>query len=107
MGGIVDVGIRSPNPDGKYHGLAQFDLIDGRVLLERPVPLLKGWSFLAGARRSWVDTWLKPVLKEAGAGVTSRSTRPSMRSNCARPWYLPSGFGERMPTSTMPPITQP
>ncbi len=71
MGGIVDVGIRSPNPDGKYHGLAQFDLIDGRVLLEGPVPLLKGWSFLAGARRSWVDTWLKPVLTEAGAGVTS------------------------------------
>jgi TonB family protein len=91
MGGIVDVGIRSPNKDGKYHGLAQFDLIDGRVLLEGPIPGLKGWSFLAGARRSWVDTWLKPVLKETGAGVTTApvywdyqafiETKPTSRSS--------------------------
>ena len=90
MGGIVDVGIRSPNKDGKYHGLAQFDLIDGRLLLEGPVPGIKGWSFLAGARRSWVDTWLKPVLTATGAGVTSApvyydyqaflETRPTSRS---------------------------
>jgi TonB family protein len=71
MGGIVDVGIRSPNKDGKYHGLAQLDLIDGRVLAEGPIPGLKGVSFLAGARRSWVDTWLGPALKATGAGVTS------------------------------------
>src|SRR5205823_1412537 len=88
MGGIVDVGIRSPNPDGKYHGLAQFDLIDGRVLLEGPVPLLEGWSFLVGARRSWVDTWLKPVLKETGAGVTS-----------APVYYDYQAFVETKPTS--------
>ena len=36
MGGIVDVGMRTPNKDGKYHGLAQVDLIDGRVLAEGP-----------------------------------------------------------------------
>ena len=24
-----------------------------------------------GGRRSWVDAWLKPVLREAGAGVTT------------------------------------
>jgi TonB family protein len=71
MGGIVDVGIRSPNKDGKYHGLAQVDLIDGRVMAEGPIPGLHGWSFLVGGRRSWIDTWLKPVLKEAGAGVTA------------------------------------
>ncbi len=70
MGGIVDVGIRSPNKDGKFHGLAQFDLIDGRVLAEGPTGI-PGVSFLVGGRRSWVDVWLKPVLKETGAGVTA------------------------------------
>src|SRR5450432_3477979 len=50
MGGIVDVGIRSANSDGKYHGLAQFDLIDGRVVAEGPIPGLKDWSFLIGGR---------------------------------------------------------
>jgi TonB family protein len=70
MGGIVDVGIRSPNPDGKYHALAQFDLIDGRVLAEGPIPGLPSFKFLVGGRRSWVDVWLKPVLTATGAGVT-------------------------------------
>ncbi|HKQ68986.1 MAG TPA: TonB-dependent receptor [Polyangiaceae bacterium] len=91
MGGIVDVGVRSPNKDGKYHGLAQIDLIDGRLLLEGPIPLLKGWSFIVGGRRSWVDVWLKPVLTEAGAGVTAApvyydyqayiETKPTSRSS--------------------------
>jgi TonB family protein len=71
MGGIVDVGIRSPKTDGKYHGLVQFDLIDGRVLAEGPVPGLSNVSFLVAGRRSWVDVWLKPVLTATGAGVTT------------------------------------
>jgi TonB family protein len=71
MGGIVDVGIRSPKGDGKYHGLAQFDLIDGRVLLEGPIPGLPSVNFLVAGRRSWVDVWLKPVLTATGAGVTT------------------------------------
>ncbi|WP_437580698.1 TonB-dependent receptor domain-containing protein [Sorangium sp. So ce887] len=70
MGGIVDVGLRSPKQDGKYHGVVQLDLIDGRVLLEGPVPYLKDWTFIAAGRRSWVDAWLGPVLKEAGSSVT-------------------------------------
>jgi TonB family protein len=81
MGGIVDVGLRSPNTrcsdasgnptDGNdcFHGLAQVDLIDARLLLQGP--LGKGWSFAVAGRRSWIDTWLKPVLESAGAGVTS------------------------------------
>lgn len=91
MGGIVDVGIRSPKDDGKYHGMAQVDLIDMRAMLEGPVPLLKNWNFIAGARRSWIDTWLKPVLVETGAGVTSApvyydyqafiETKPTSRSS--------------------------
>lgn len=70
MGGIVDVGLRGPKEDGKYHGLLQVDLIDGRAMLEGPIPLLKGWRFAAAGRRSYVDTWLGPVLKSAGAGVS-------------------------------------
>jgi TonB family protein len=82
-GGIVDVALRSPDtrcltPDGKpdqkrkgcFHALAQVDLIDGRLLVQGPLPL-KGWSFAGGIRRSWLDAWLKPVLEEAGAGVTT------------------------------------
>lgn len=83
MGGIVDVGLRSPDtrcdgPYGKktdktgcYHGLAQVDLIDARMLVQGPLGPLKNWSFAAGARRSWVDAWVKPVLEESGAGVTT------------------------------------
>ncbi len=82
MGGIVDVGLRAPNttctgPYGKpsneqgcLHGLAQIDLIDARVLVQGPLPI-EGWSFAIGGRRSWVDTWLKPVLRASGAGVTT------------------------------------
>jgi TonB family protein len=71
MGGIVDVGIRSPKSDGKYHALAQADFIDARVLAEGPVPFAKDWTFIAGARRSYVDVWLKPVLESAGTGVST------------------------------------
>lgn len=70
QGGIVDAGIRGPNPDKKYHGLVQVDLIDVRALVEGPIPYLDGWSFAAAGRRSYVDAWLGPVLRGAGAGVT-------------------------------------
>ncbi|HEY1955217.1 MAG TPA: TonB-dependent receptor [Polyangiaceae bacterium] len=87
-GGIIDVGIRDPSPPCKpgehrkgtvtdttpgetcgIHGLAQFDAIDARALAEGPIG--KGWSFAVGARRSWLDTWLGPVLTALGAGVTA------------------------------------
>lgn len=81
MGGIVDIGLREPNtrctgdygkPTEKYgcfHGLLQADLIDTRLLLQGPIG--KHWTFVVGGRRSWLDTWLKPVLEQAGAGVTT------------------------------------
>ncbi len=69
QGGIVDVGLRTPKQDG-YHGLLQLDLIDVRGLFEGPIPGTKGWSFLVAARRSYIDAWLGPTLKAAGAGVT-------------------------------------
>jgi len=69
LGGIIDVGIRSPRSDD-YHGLAQVDQIDARLMVEGPVPLLDGWSFAAAGRRSYFDLWLGPALEELGAGVT-------------------------------------
>ena len=69
MGGIVEVGLRQTNPDGKYHGSAQIDFINARVNAEGPVPYLKGWSFMAGARTSYVDRWLVPVLRSSGSAI--------------------------------------
>ena len=83
QGGIVDVALREPDTSctedygkpseetGCYHGMAQVDLIDVRILAQGPLFGAEGWSFAVGGRRSWFDTWLKPVLEEAGAGVTS------------------------------------
>ena len=89
MGGIVDVGLRSPNTDcygdygevltepngaplrGCYHAMAQVDLIDGRFLIQGPVGKSKEWSFAAAGRRSWVDAWLGPALEAGGATVTN------------------------------------
>lgn len=68
QGGIVDVALRAPKDS--YHGLLQVDLIDVRAMAEGPIPGVKGWNFLAAVRRSYVDAWLGPVLKSAGAGVT-------------------------------------
>jgi len=80
MGGIIDVGLRAPDttckgPYGKpldkkgcFNGIASFDLLEGRFLLQGPLPI-KGWTFAAGARRSWVDAWLGPALKESGANI--------------------------------------
>ncbi len=82
-GGIVDVALLSPNTrcyddagkerdeSGCYHGLIQADLIDARVMVQGPIAGSKEWSFAVAGRRSWLDTWLKPVLEEAGSSVTS------------------------------------
>jgi TonB family protein len=68
MGGIVDVGIRSPNKT-EYHGLLQFDLLDARIVAEGPID--KKTRFAIAGRRSWVDVWLKPVLEKTGTGVST------------------------------------
>ena len=67
MGGIIDLGIRSPRKD-RFGGLVQFDLLDGRLLAEGP--LGPSTRFLVAGRRSWIDAWLGPALKSSGAGVT-------------------------------------
>jgi TonB family protein len=81
MGGIVDVSLRKPNvkcngdygkptdKTGCFHGMAQLDLIDARLLVQGPIS--KNWSFAAAGRYSWFDRWLKPVLESTGSSVTS------------------------------------
>ena len=69
-GGIVDVGIRDPKKDNKFHGMAQVDFIDARVMAEGPIGET-GWNYLVAGRRSYVDLWLKPVLEKADAGVST------------------------------------
>jgi hypothetical protein len=66
-GGLVEVSLREPKRDG-YHGMAQLDMVDARLMVEGPIA--GGWSFLVAGRRSWFDVWLAPILKRAGAGVT-------------------------------------
>ncbi len=85
-GGIIDVRLREMDRDGKYHGFAQVDLIDARLLLRGPVPLLDGWNFEIAARRSHIDTWLGPLL-EGSAGVRT-----------APVYYDWQGFVETKPT---------
>jgi len=82
-GGIVDAGLRAPNTDcygdygaptndkGCYHGMAQADFIDSRLLIQGPVPGTDDWSFALAGRRSHVDVLLKPVLEAAGTSVIS------------------------------------
>jgi hypothetical protein len=70
-GGIIDVKLREMDHDGKYHGLAQIDLIDARVMLRGPVPLAKGWSFNLGARRSHIDAWIGAVMSDSAGFRTA------------------------------------
>jgi hypothetical protein len=63
LAGVVEAHLRETRNDGRYHGLAQVDLIDARAMLEGPVPLADGWNFIGGFRRSHVDAWLIPILE--------------------------------------------
>jgi TonB family protein len=86
-GGVIDVKLREIEHDGQYHGLAQVDLIDARVMLRGPVPLAKGWSFNLGARRSHIDAWI-------GAVMSSESS-----FNTAPVYYDWQAFAETKPTA--------
>lgn len=89
-GGVIDVKTRTIAEDGKYHGLAQLDMIDARMLLEGPIPGLDSWSFIVGGRRSHLDAWLPTMLEAADMNVRSApvyydyqafvETKPTKRS---------------------------
>jgi TonB family protein len=68
MGAIVDVGLADPQSD-RLHALAEVNLIDARAIVQGPL-FDTGWKFTLAARRSYVDTWLGPVLTAAGANVS-------------------------------------
>lgn len=72
IGGIVDVGVKDSGvtKEKPIRALAQADLIDARMLFEAPIADT-GWKLTLAGRRSYVDTWLKPVLEQTGAGVTT------------------------------------
>jgi TonB family protein len=67
-GGVVDVGMKAPQKD-HIGGLLQFDLIDGRILVQGPIG--DKTRFMLGGRRSWVDAWLGPVLRSGGVEVST------------------------------------
>jgi TonB family protein len=71
LAGVVDAHLRETRQDGRYHGLVQLDLIDARAMVEGPLPLVKGWNFIAGLRRSHVDAWLAPLLDGRDTYVTA------------------------------------
>jgi TonB family protein len=73
LGGVIDVKTRGTRQDGKYHGLAQIDLIDARLLAEGPVPFLPNTTFLVAGRRSHIDAWIGPVLEGAGSVNATRA----------------------------------
>jgi hypothetical protein len=66
-------------------------MVDVRVFAQGPLGPIPGWTFAAGVRRSWVDTWVRPVQRRAGSGVTAApvyydyqviaETRPARRSS--------------------------
>ena len=68
MGGIVDVGLLDPAKD-RLHAMAEVDLLDSRVLVQGPV-FDTGWRFAVGARRSYLDLWLGPLLKALDSSVS-------------------------------------
>jgi TonB family protein len=75
-GGIVEVGLRQPNTQctldygkpssrtGCYHGLLQLDLIEGRAMVQGPIPGARRWSFAVSARKSWLDFVMKQAVKQ-------------------------------------------
>jgi TonB family protein len=66
MGGVIDVGLRSPRKD-RFSGIVQFDSIDGRLLLQGP--LGKRTRALIAGRRSWLDAWYSSVVPASEVGV--------------------------------------
>lgn len=68
LGGIVDVGLKSPERD-RVHALAKLDLLDGRAVVQGPIDAKT--RVLVAARRSWFDVWFPAVAPTLGAGVTA------------------------------------
>jgi TonB family protein len=68
MGGIVDIGLRSPARD-RPHAMAKIDMLDYRALVE--TPLGKHTRVLLAGRRSWFDAWFPAVANALDIGATA------------------------------------
>lgn len=68
IGGIVDIGLRSPTHEG-IHGVLKADLIDARALVEGALD--KHTRVLVAARRSYIDAWFPSVADALSLGVTA------------------------------------
>jgi hypothetical protein len=60
IGGVMELGLRSGG--NAPRAVSQADGFDARLLVEGPIGDT-GWTFLAAARRSYLDAWLTPVLR--------------------------------------------
>lgn len=90
IAGMVDAHFRETRGDGRYHGMAQLDLMDARMMAEGPLPGIEGVNFMGGIRRSHVDAWLIPLLDNQDTQITGApvyydyqflvDTRPSPKS---------------------------
>ncbi|MFI5300136.1 MAG: TonB family protein [Polyangiales bacterium] len=68
MGGILDIGVRSPKRES-ISALLQVDLVDARAVFEGKLD--DKTRFAISGRRSWIDAWLGPVLRSVGTGVST------------------------------------
>jgi hypothetical protein len=60
IGGVLELGLRSGGKTPR--AVSQADGFDARLLVEGPIGDT-GWTYLAAARRSYLDQWLTPVLR--------------------------------------------
>ncbi|MBV8756021.1 MAG: TonB-dependent receptor, partial [Deltaproteobacteria bacterium] len=68
IGGIVEAELRDPKTD-RIHAEADVNMIDAFAHVEGPIS--KTTSFAVAARRSYVDSWLGPVLRATNAGIAA------------------------------------
>ena len=68
MGGVVDVGLRSPARDAA-HLIVKADILDARALVETPLDAKT--RVLVAARRSYFDAWFPAVSQNLALGVTA------------------------------------
>ncbi len=68
IGGIVEAELRDPKSD-RVHAEADVNMIDAFAHVEGPIS--RTTSFAVAARRSYVDSWIRPALDAMNVGVAA------------------------------------
>lgn len=68
IGGVVDVRVRDPEPDG-FHGALELDVIDGSIVAEAPIGRIGGVAL--AARRSWIDLVFDGLVPDGAFDVVA------------------------------------